>query len=114
MGRPERPRQRLVTRIAQARLDLTAMKGGERYLASIKGGQSTPHSSTHWRHVVRVADVMVDRRLVHARFSPIDLLRTVGYRLAAIRLPLIVRGNLQSHGLDGIQARHNDSHIYLK
>jgi len=46
-------------------------------------------------------------------FTVGDLRRTVETRLAALGVSLEVRGQLQSHGLGGVQARHYDRHDYL-
>jgi len=43
-----------------------------------------------------------------------DLRRTVETRLAADGVSESVRGQLQSHGLGGVQARHYDRYEYLK
>ncbi len=112
-GRRQQPRQHLIPLIAPARLALAAMKGRGRYLVSIDGGRSGLHPSTLWRYVAHVADALVEQGLVQARFSPADLRRTVETRLAALQVPPVVRAHLQSHGLDGVQARHYDRHSYL-
>jgi len=44
---------------------------------------------------------------------PSDLRRTVETRLAALGISKETRGQLQSHGLSGVQARHYDRHDYL-
>jgi integrase len=45
--------------------------------------------------------------------TPGDLRRTIETRLAALSISSDVRGQLQSHGLGGVQSRHYDRHDYL-
>ena len=112
-GRRRQPRLHLVPLIAPARLALIAMGGRGPHLVSVDGGLSGLHPSTLWRYVTDVADELLERGVVKARFSPADLRRTVETRLAALKIPPEVRAHLQSHGLNGIQTRHYDRHSYL-
>ena len=112
-GRRHQPRLHLVPLIPPARLALTAMGGRGPHLVSIDGGRSGLHPSTLWRYVTDLADTLLESNEVSARFSPADLRRTVETRLAALKISPEVRAHLQSHGLDGIQARHYDRHTYL-
>lgn len=60
-----------------------------------------------------VVDAMVEAdELPGGRFTPGDLRRTVETRLAAAGQSQEVRGQLQSHGLGGVQNRHYDRHDY--
>lgn len=46
-------------------------------------------------------------------FTVGDLRRTVETRLAALKVTMDVRAQLQSHGLGGVQAKHYDKHDYM-
>ena len=111
-GRRRQPRLHLVPLIAPARLYLIAMGGRGPHLVSVDGGRSGLHPSTLWGYVTDLADELLNRRLVEARFSPADLRRTVETQLAALKIPPKVRAHLQSHGLNGIQTHHYDRHSY--
>lgn len=112
-GRRVRPRRHLVPLIGPARLAMMAMGGAGSYLVSIDGGRSSLHPSTLWRYVNGVASTLLAQGEVSFRFSPTDLRRTVETRLAALKVAPIVRAQLQSHGLSGVQSRHYDRHAYL-
>jgi len=47
-----------------------------------------------------------------APFTISDLRRTIETRLAALKVPMDTRAQLQSHGISGVQARHYDRHDY--
>ncbi|MES2404583.1 MAG: hypothetical protein V4567_09620, partial [Pseudomonadota bacterium] len=47
-------------------------------------------------------------------FTPGDLRRTVETVLSGRQVSRETRGQLQSHGLDGVQARHYDKHTYME
>lgn len=49
-----------------------------------------------------------------APFLPSDLRRTAETQLAAMGVSKDLRGQIQSHGLGGVQARHYDRHEYLQ
>ena len=112
-GRRQDHRLHLVPLIPPARLALTAMTRRGPHVVSIDGGRSSLHPSTIWRYVTGVADDLLSHGRVRSHFSPADLRRTVETRLAALKVPPEVRAHLQSHGLEGIQARHYDRHTYL-
>jgi len=63
--------------------------------------------------VAEIAREMTKAGEVTEHFQLRDLRRTCETMLASLRIPLEVRGQLQSHGLGGVQARHYDRHGYM-
>jgi integrase len=55
-----------------------------------------------------------EERVIHELFRLGDIRRTCETRLAALGMSVDLRGQIQSHGLSGVQARHYDKHDYLK
>ena len=60
-----------------------------------------------------IVQAMIEAGETDEPFTLGDLRRSVETRLAAIGVGLLERGQLQSHGLGGVQARHYDRHSYL-
>lgn len=66
-------------------------------------------------NVIRdIQKVMMKEGEAAAAFQFRDIRRTIETRLAALGVSSDIRGQLQSHGLGGIQARHYDRHSYLE
>lgn len=84
------------------------------YVFTITNGISGASPSSVHRAVAKVAkDMEAAGELIGSTFSPGDIRRTVETRLAAASVSKEVRGQLQSHGLSGVQDRHYDKHNYL-
>ena len=113
-GRRQRPRRHVVPLIAPARLALMAMGRSGPHVVSTDRGRSGLHPSTIWRYVAGVSDALLKEGLIQSSVSPSDLRRTVETRLAALGVSPAVRAQLQSHGLEGVQARHYDRYGYLE
>jgi hypothetical protein len=114
-GRRRRPRVHTVPLIPAAREALEAMRGGElgRYVFTVSHGHAPVGYHVIQNRVRALATAMVEAGEAGAVFTPGDLRRTVETRLAAAGVSMEVRGQLQSHGLGGVQARHYDRHDYL-
>jgi hypothetical protein len=57
--------------------------------------------------------MLAAEELERGPFSLRDLRRTAETQMAALGISSDVRGQIQSHGLGGIQARHYDRHDYM-
>ena len=71
------------------------------------------HRDTVSEVVAEISSAMVKAKESREAFQMRDLRRTCETRLAALGISRDLRGQLQSHGLGGIQARHYDQHDYL-
>lgn len=115
-GRRSEPRQHLVPLIPAAIEAIRAMSAGEAgpYLFTVTAGKSGAFYFTTRDRMNEVVQVMLTAdELPGGPFTPGDLRRTVETRLAAVGIPENVRGQLQSHGLSGVQNRHYDRYQYL-
>jgi len=61
-----------------------------------------------------ISSEMVKAGEAREPFQLRDIRRTVETMLAGLRTTKDVRGQLQSHGLNGVQQRHYDMHEYLE
>lgn len=115
-GRRAQPRRHDVPLIPPALDALRAMRGGALgpHLFTVQAGEFAAVYSTVGGLVRDVADAMAAAgELPGGRFTPGDLRRTVETRLAALGMGDDVRGQLQSHGLGGVQSKHYNRHSYL-
>lgn len=106
-GRRSEPRVHLVPITAPLRLELRSLsKSG--YVFSTDGGTTPVHATslTAWSREIAHRAGLVDFQLKRVRSG-------VETALAAAGVPPHVRGQLQSHGIGGIQATHYDAHEYL-
>ncbi|WP_233492655.1 tyrosine-type recombinase/integrase [Xanthomonas oryzae] len=114
-GRRKKARAHYVPLIPAARDALKALRG-ERlgpYLFTLSEGAAPANYDTLRTHLDAIVDSMVDAgELPGGRFTPGDLRRTIETRLAAAGQSQEIRGQLQSHGLGGVQSRHYDRHDY--
>ena len=62
--------------------------------------------------VTEISQVMVEERESREAFQLRDLRRTLETLLASLGVNRDVRGQVQSHGLGGVQNRHYDRHEY--
>lgn len=99
----------------------------ERCLARAAKQKSTWLFSTHGKaqlYPVTVTELSADittqllakpeaQRVVQTPFQLRDIRRTCETSLARMQIPKDVRGQIQSHGLGGIQDRHYDKHDYM-
>lgn len=116
-GRRTRPRVHLVPLTDQALKaleDMAPARLGD-YLVSLTCGQT----GVDYQHLEKtfkkvVAAMEQARELEQGPFTLGDIRRTVETRLAAAGVSREVRGQLQSHGLSGVQMRHYDKHDYLE
>ena len=116
-GRRKAPRQHDVPLIPEALAAMNAMAPNRLgpYLVTVTHGQSPAVYTSIQDRLLKVITAMnAAGELGKGDFTLGDLRRTVETRLAADGISEGVRGQLQSHGLGGIQARHYDRYEYLK
>lgn len=107
-GKRTEPRLHLLpnTPAIKAELDQLAPKG---YLLSTDGGTTPMHPTSLTAWATEIAS--------RAKIEAFQLKRVrsgVETALAACGIPLHIRGQLQSHGIGGVQAAHYDAHEYLQ
>jgi integrase len=106
-GKRAEPRPHLlpITPAVQAELEKLSPKG---FVLSTDGGDTPMHptSLTAWAAVVATRAGIKDFQLKRVRSG-------IETALAKAGIPLHVRGQLQSHGLGGVQERHYDAHSYM-
>lgn len=114
-GRRERPRKHVVPLIPAAVEELAAMAGGKAgpFIFTINRGRRGADDWTVRDGVRQVVAEMLAAGEIDARFTPGAIRTTVETRLAAAKITKDVRGQLQSHGLSGIQDRHYDMYDYF-
>jgi len=110
-----------VTKSAEAIFQRLAVRSAG--FGAQQDGKSPPLFTTFGKQLLRletlsaaVAEIardMTEAGEVTEHFQLRDLRRTCETMLASLRIPLEVRGQLQSHGLGGVQARHYDRHGYM-
>lgn len=112
-GRRRRPRLHAVPLIPAAVEALKAMDGGQygEYAVTVTGGLQGASYHIVQHRLRAVMDAMVEADEA-TPFTAGDLRRTIETRLAAEGVTQEVRGQLQSHGLGGVQSRHYDRHGY--
>lgn len=113
-GRRTAPRPHLVPIIGGARQALAVVPDEGPYLLIQKPGAAPPHPATLFRHLQSLAGPLVRAGKMYEGINFATLRRTIETQLAAAGVPAPVRAHLQSHGLDGIQARHYDQHSYFE
>ena len=85
------------------------------YLFTISGGTHGVSSQALDKRKDEIVEAMLAAgELSGGTFTLGDIRRTVETRAAALAVSQEVRGQLQSHGLGGVQARHYDRHKYLE
>jgi hypothetical protein len=115
-GRRSEPRQHIVPLLPAAIDAIRAMDGGAAgpHLFTVTAGKSGASYFTIRDRISEVVQAMLTAgELPGGAFTPGDLRRTVETRLAAVGIPENIRGQLQSHGLSGVQNRHYDRYKYL-
>lgn len=65
------------------------------------------------RVAAEISNTLLANNLIRKKFTKADLRRTVETTLARYKVSMEVRGQLQSHGLSGVQIRHYDRHDYM-
>ena len=113
-GRRAKPRRHVVPLLPealQALEDCAPARVGD-YIATLTAGVSPADPAFLSKLIRRISDQMVESGEAVAPFTLSDLRRTVETRLAALGVSMEIRGQLQSHGLGGVQARHYDRHDY--
>lgn len=106
-GKRTEPRPHLLPLTKQIRAEL-ALLAPEGYALSTDGGKTPMHptSLTAWASDVATRAKINGFQLKRVRSG-------VETALAAVGIPLHIRGQLQSHGISGVQATHYDAHEYL-
>lgn len=115
-GRRKAVRQHLVPLLPGAKAAAEAMRGGQLgpFLFTVTAGQSgADYSSVRYHLDGVVQEMLASGELESGRFTAGDLRRTVETRLAALGVSKDVRGQIQSHGLGGVQDKHYDRYEYL-
>lgn len=114
-GRRKKPREHLVPLLQEARDAIDVMRGDKLgpYLFTVTHGIEPASHDDLTNAMAPIIEAMeVARELEGGRFTPGDLRRTVETRLAAAGQSDEARGQLQSHGLGGVQNRHYNRHRY--
>lgn len=113
-GRRKKPRVHLVPLLAAARAAIQTMQGDARgpFLFTLNEGIDPIGHGALCRAMAPVVEAMLQAEETAARFTPGDLRRTIETRLAAAGQSDETRGQLQSHGLGGVQNRHYNMHRY--
>ena len=106
-GKRDEAREHLLPITRPIRLELDQLTT-ERFVLSTDGGKTPMHptSISAWAHDIGTAAGIKDFQLKRVR-SGIETM------LAAAGISREIRGQLQSHGISGVQARHYDAHEYL-
>lgn len=115
-GRRPNPRPHHVPLTPAAIDAMRAMHAGTAgpHLFTLTAGESGADYSGISKRIGVIRDAMQqDGELPGGAFTPGDLRRTVETILAGQQVSKDTRGHLQSHGLDGVQARHYDKHTYM-
>ena len=114
-GRRNEPRVHLVPLIPEATEAMDAMgpRTGPHLFTVTAGAEGATYSVTEKRLSDVVEKMAASNELEKGPFTLGDLRRTVETRLAAAGVSKSIRGQLQSHGLSGVQDRHYDRHEYL-
>lgn len=107
-GRRQEPRAHLLplTKAMRAELAKLSPKG---YALSTDGGATPMHPTS-----VSAWAAEVGKRAKIEGFQLKRVRSGVETALAAAGIPLHIRGQLQSHGISGVQATHYDAHEYLQ
>jgi hypothetical protein len=115
-GRRSAPRQHhfpLLPAAVDAMHDMHVESDGP-YVFTFTSGRSGADYSGIYRRIQEIVSQMLEAdELPGGAFTPGDLRRTVETRLADKSVSSDVRGQLQSHGLSGVQHRHYDRADYL-
>jgi integrase len=98
-------------RAAQRRME-ASQSFGRRLLFSTQA-EMAMHPGTLTRMVRKISQQMVEVGEAVEDFELRDIRRTIETMLAALRIPKDIRGQVQSHGLGGVQSRHYDRHEYI-
>ncbi|MBH1833093.1 integrase family protein [Stenotrophomonas maltophilia] len=115
-GRRSKARVHLLP-LTDAAIELIEHMAPERlgdYIWTVTAGTTSVDPSALSKRLAGVVEAMLEAgELPGGRFTLGDLRRTVETRLAAAGVSMEVRGQLQSHGLGGVQTRHYDRHDYV-
>ena len=114
-GRRKQPRQHVVPLLPDARRAIDLMRGEALgpYLVTVNEGVSPADYDVLRGAMDQVMNAMLSAdELPGGPFTPGDIRRTVETRLAACGQTDEARGQLQSHGLGGVQNRHYNQHRY--
>lgn len=106
-GRRSEARVHLVPITARLRLELRGLSNSG-YVFSTDGGETPMHATslTAWSREIAERAGLSQFQLKRVRSG-------VETALAAAGVPPHIRGQLQSHGIGGVQATHYDAHEYL-
>ena len=112
-GRRAVPRPHLVPIIDSARRALEEVPAGGLYLLKLRRDAAAPHHATLYRHLQSVSKGLEKEGRAQGGINFAAIRRTIETQLAAAAVPAIVRAQLQSHDLNGMQSRHYDRYSYL-
>ena len=115
-GRRKTARMHLVPLLSEAVEAMRGMQGGRLgpFLFTVTAGESGAGYASLRHRLSAVVEAMLEAgELPQGGFTVGDLRRTVETRLAALGVSKEIRGQLQSHGLGGVQDRHYDRYEYL-
>lgn len=113
-GKRKEPRRHVVPLLPEAVEAMEAMASprlGD-FVFTLTHGQTGADHAAAFKRVKKISGEMVEAGEASEPFTISDLRRTVETRLAALKVPMDVRAQIQSHGLGGVQARHYDRHDY--
>jgi len=116
-GRRETPRAHHVPILPLAIEAMKDMDAGALgpYVFTTTAGRSGVNYNGVRTRLLQVTSAMERAgELVGSHFTAGDLRRTVETRLAAVGVSIEIRAQLQSHGLNGVQARHYIRHDFLQ
>lgn len=115
-GRRKTARMHLVPLLPSAKAAMKAMQGGVLgpFLFTVTAGQSgAEYASVRYHLGIVVQEMLKAEELPQGAFTVGDLRRTVETRLAGLKVSKEIRGQVQSHGLGGVQDKHYDRYEYL-
>ncbi len=115
-GRRSKPRAHLIPLLPAAAEEVERMaptRLGD-FVWTVTAGTTAVDPSGLSKALTGIVETMLSAgELPGGRFTLGDLRRTVETRLAGAGVSMEVRGQLQSHGLGGVQNRHYDRHDYM-
>ena len=115
-GARQQPRVHIVPLTKEAReiiaRRLDRLHDGEPLLSI--DGKTFMRPETLWAAMSEIVEKMVKEKEAREPFQLRDIRRTCETMLASLHVTRDVRGQLQSHGLSGVQQRHYDKHDYMR
>lgn len=114
-GARQQPRVHIVPLTKEAReiiaRQLDGLREGEPLFTT--DGETSLRPETLWATMSEIVEKMMKGKEAREPFQLRDIRRTCETMLASLKITRDVRGQLQSHGLSGVQHRHYDRHDYM-